>query len=92
MKKILFALVIAMSLSLSSCGTGMPTESEVSNKDDYESMFVLLEKNEQTGYLIVYHRETRVMYAISRGNYNCGIFTVMLNPDGTPMVYEKDKN
>lgn len=37
---------------------------------------------------IVYDRETGVMYAMSRGGYCYGSMTVMVNPDGTPRVYE----
>ena len=66
----------------------MQTESD---DTDY-SMFILLEDCEGTyGFKIVYHRDTKVMYAISRGAYNTGNFTVWLNPDGTPMTYEDEK-
>lgn len=37
---------------------------------------------------ILYDRETGVMYARSNGSYNVGTMTVMVNPDGTPRVYE----
>lgn len=38
--------------------------------------------------LIVYDVETGVMYALSHGAYNAGSMTLMVNPDGTPRVYE----
>lgn len=31
-----------------------------------------------------------IMYAISDGYYNHGTFTVLLNPDGTPMLWESE--
>ena len=37
---------------------------------------------------IVYDVETGVMYAMSHGSYNTGSMTVMVNPDGTPRVWE----
>ena len=37
---------------------------------------------------IVYDVETGVMYALSYGSYNAGTMTLMVNPDGTPRVYE----
>lgn len=37
---------------------------------------------------ILYDRETGVMYAKSNGAKNNGTMTVMVNPDGTPRVYE----
>ena len=55
---------------------------------DEPSMFVSLEV--AGVWQVVYHRETKVMYAVSRGGYNTGTFTVLLNPDGTPMIYGED--
>lgn len=49
-------------------------------------MFIELEST--YNWLIVYHRETKVMYAVSYGHSNIGTFTVLLNADGTPMTYE----
>lgn len=55
------------------------------NNNDKESMFVLVEAN--GSWEIVRHRETGVMYAVSYGFYNCGTFTLLVNADGTPMVW-----
>ena len=52
------------------------------------SMFVLIEKG--AIYNIVYHRETKVMYAISYGLYNSGNFTVMVDEEGKPLLYQED--
>ena len=41
-----------------------------------------------TGVAIVYDIETGVMYTKSTSGYNCGSMTVMVNPDGTPRVWE----
>lgn len=51
------------------------------------SMFVVLESTK--GWNIVYHKETRVMYAVSCGLYNNGTFTLLVNADGSPMVYKE---
>ena len=50
------------------------------------SMFVQVEKTEY--WQVVYHNETKVMYTVSRGMYNSGNFTLLVNPDGTPMIYK----
>lgn len=50
------------------------------------SMFILLER--AGPWEVVYHRETKVMYAVSYGGYSYGTFTLLVNADGTPMVYE----
>lgn len=83
-------LIIMMALSFVSCDKQQMLKEEDISKDNNAtySMFILLEDNNSTGYKIVYHKDTKVMYAISCGYYNCGTFTVMLNADGTPMVYE----
>ena len=82
-------LTITMVLSFTSCGTQMQTEEEVSKNNGMKySMFIELEVG--SSYKIVYHKDTKVMYAISTGCYNAGTFTVMLNADGTPMVYESN--
>lgn len=52
-------------------------------------MFVVLEVG--TGYKIVYHQGTKVMYAISYGAYNAGTFTVMLDASGKPLLYKEDE-
>ena len=56
--------------------------------EDNSSMFVKVEYSGH--YEVVYHKTTKVMYAVSRGSYNQGTFTVLLNEDGSPMVYDDD--
>ena len=36
---------------------------------------------------IVYNRYTKVMYTVSDGSYNRGTFTVLVNSDGSPMLW-----
>lgn len=81
-KKILatILLVIVTTFIFVGCKTSASTSLE-------QSMFIPVESKGAV-YDIVYHKDTKVMYAISRGSYNQGTFTVMLNADGTPMVYE----
>lgn len=81
MKKIFLVILMLFSFCLVGC-------------DKYEkkelnetSIFIVLEKNELS--YIVYNKETKVMYAISRGVYNTGTFTLLVNADGTPMLYEE---
>ena len=84
-KKIFVLAILTFCLLLTGCGTKMESvsDSDVSN----ESMFVLIEKG--SFYKIVYHRDTKVMYAISNGGYNVGTFTVMLDPNGKPLLYQE---
>lgn len=39
-------------------------------------------------FYICYQIDTKVMYAVSVGAQNRGTVTVLLNADGTPMVWE----
>ena len=82
MKKILMALIVAVML-LSGCA-------KVENKTEQEPVDVSrFERVEYNGvWEIVADRETGVMYAVSRGYYNQGNFTVLVDADGNPMIWE----
>ena len=55
-------------------------------EDEEESMFIKIE-HQLFWYTIVYHRDTKVMYAISHD----GVFTPLINPDGSPMLYKESE-
>ena len=83
MKKfVVIALMLAMCMgAFSACGSSVEEATESDT-----SMFVRVE---HTGsWQVVYHRETKVMYAVSIGGYNSGNFTLLVNADGTPMLWE----
>jgi len=82
-RKLAYILILSM-LLLSGCEMA-EVESVNDNKED-TSMFV---KIEQTGmWEIVYHKETKVMYVVSCGAYNGGTFTLLVDADGKPMLWE----
>ena len=78
MKKLLICGVLVLSLfGLTGCqvnALGTPSE------------FVYIK--DEGNYDIVYHRDTKVMYVVSDGRYNRGIFTVMVDTDGSPLLYK----
>jgi hypothetical protein len=81
MKHIAIALVLIMIMCLLSACVSAVEEAQESET----SMFVRVE---HAGcWEVVYHRETKVMYAVSRGGYNAGNFTVLVNADGSPMIW-----
>ena len=82
MKRFL-VMILFIFLLLTGCGeTPDPQTKE-------ENMFVYIQKADfYTAYDVVYHKDTKVMYTISQGAYNSGTFTLLVNPDGTPMLYE----
>lgn len=40
-------------------------------------------------YSVVYEKDTKVMYAVSDGAKNRGTFTLLVNADGTPMIWKE---
>ena len=80
MKRLVVVLVV-MALLLSGCAV---VETEGDQKD--ASMFVQIEQT--STWRIVYQKDTRVMYAVSNGSYSQGSFTLLVNSDGTPMIWE----
>ena len=79
-KKLIVVLMCFFLLVTSGCTT---IEKETEEKQT--SMFVEIETADV--WRVVYHKETKVMYAVSGGFYNVGNFTVLVNADGTPMIY-----
>lgn len=88
MKRIIILMMLLLCLLLTGCGVKMPTANDAATNDGDRSMFVLIENG--VTYRIVYHRNTKVMYAISAGGYNSGNFTVMVDEEGKPLLYQED--
>ena len=84
MKRLLIVLMLFALCTYLFTGCGAPVEDQTPGS--VNSMFICVEKS--AAWWVVYHKDTKVMYTISAGHYNCGTFTVMLNPDGTPMIWE----
>lgn len=79
--------VVMMTVCLVGCGSAVHTEG-----DDGSSMFVCVETTNY--WMIVYHKETKVMYAVNKNisnNAGCGVFSPLYNADGTLQIYEGDK-
>lgn len=87
MKKKASCIMAALLLCGALAGCGSPVQS--SADADEPSMFVIVERTQV--WNVVYHKDTKVMYAVSGGAYNNGTFTLLVNPDGTPMLWEGPK-
>lgn len=87
MKKslVVFITLVISLFCLVGCGCEAQS-SEGNSSQNQRSMFVEVENGYE--YYVVYHKDTKVMYSVSDGAYNRGTFTALLNPDGTPMLYE----
>lgn len=80
MKKIIVLMIVTVSLVITGCRGG-----NIEDKSSDMSEFVIVESTYT--WDIVYHKKTKVMYAVSQGKYNGGNFTLLVNADGTPMIF-----
>jgi hypothetical protein len=81
--RMIIALWIVIIFASGLCSCSNATATSASSYDT--SMFVMLESTPK--WNVVYHKNTKVMYAVSSSGTGSGVFTVLLNPDGTPMIY-----
>jgi hypothetical protein len=79
MKKIIALMIVVLVVVLTGC-------SQVEDKSSDISEFVIVEIT--NSWKVVYHKKTKVMYVVSDGTYNRGTFTLLVNADGTPMLWE----
>ena len=78
-----FLIVALTVLMFAGCTS---TRAEAKEVDDGNT-FILVDADYYCW--IVYHKDTKVMYAVSRSGYNVGTYTVLVNADGTPMIWEE---
>lgn len=83
MKKL---IVILMTIALCACLFTGCNDIIVDENVSNSSSFVIVENAD--GYNVVYHRDTKVMYAYSTSGHNYGNFCLLVNADGTPMIWE----
>lgn len=88
MKKIFCLMMIICILVFTGCNNHKTTISVQEQNNTNTSMFIIIETVGH--YTVVYHKDTKVMYTISTGYYNAGTFTLLVNPDGSPMIYEEE--
>ena len=80
-----FLIIASIVLMFTGCTSVRAEAKEVEETDD-GSTFILVDADYYCR--IVYHKDTKVMYAVSRAGYNTGTYTLLVNADGTPMVWE----
>lgn len=80
-KKCVFLLAL-IAMLLSGCASGVETEKT-------GPMFVSVYYGMY--YYVVYEKDTKVMYAVSDGAKNHGTFTMLVNADGTPMIWKNEE-
>ena len=81
-----FLIVLSIVVMFTGCASTRAEATEVDDVDDGNT-FILVDADYYCW--IVYHKDTKVMYAVSRSGYNAGTYTVLVNADGTPMIWEE---
>ena len=80
MKKMIIILLMAIMLT----GCGRTTVDKETQPET--SRFMELERTGK--WLIVADKETGVMYSVSNGGYNIGTFTLLVDENGRPLIWE----
>lgn len=90
MKKKILALIfsgLVLSTVLTGCSSLASVEREYDVEDEgLKSMFVMVESN--TRWDIVYDKETKVMYAIATYGSGSGQFTLLVDENGDPKLWD----
>ena len=81
-----FLIIVSIMLTFAGCASIRAEAKEVEETDD-GSTFILVDADYYCW--IVYHKDTKVMYAVSRSPNNIGTYTLLVNADGTPMIWEE---
>lgn len=87
MKKFIVALIALMFLLVVACGDTGTVQAEGAVKNTERAKFTTVDYDAHE--LVIRHEETGVCYLVYYSTYGNGV-TVMLNPDGTPYVWEDD--
>lgn len=83
MKKItIIIMIVFLAVILSGCA-----QTTTEARPQQISRFVRVEQADV--YNVVYDKETKVMYAVSYNGSGSGVFTLLVNADGTPKLWEE---
>lgn len=86
MKKINAKIMLVLLICVLFLGGCSKVSKYKADSSDDQSMFILIE---DTAYWsVVYHKDTKVMYVVSDGLYNRGTFTLLVDAQGKPMLWE----
>lgn len=81
--------MIVFSASILLCGCNFDDVSSYTfDQNQQEEYFEVI--SEGSGYAVVYDIDTKVMYVMATFSGNYGDFTMLVNPDGSPKLYEED--
>lgn len=87
MKKRIITLLLTIIIGLSISACSSTSVQNVNDGKQQVSMFVVIENTYD--WIVVYHKETKVMYVVSDGDYNHGTFTLLVDENGDPLLYKE---
>ena len=85
---VLFITIVFIICILGACCSGSETSNDGNTTYADNPMFITIV--DARDYRVVYHKDTKVMYAISEGSYNRGTFTLLVDADNKPLLYKED--
>lgn len=92
MKKKVLALIFSVTvLSTVLVGCDMPNYAEAEKSYDTEDENIkptFIEVEDTGKWIIVYDKETKVMYVVSGGSYNYDNFTMLVDGNGDPKLWD----
>ena len=81
-----FLIIVSIVVMFAGCASTRAEAKEVEETGDGNT-FVLVDADYYCW--VVYHKDTKVMYAVSRSPNNIGTYTLLVNADGTPMIWKE---
>ena len=83
----LTGLIIGLALLMNGCTCNVSDVVVVTESETPETFIEIDDGG--SGFHIVYHTETKVMYAVSDSGNNYGTVTLLVDADGKPLLWEE---
>lgn len=87
MKRIAITAMLLAVLALAGCSTMGKVDSQKISEAEIDNRMFMVVSEESSGRVLV-DKSTGVMYWASDNSYNRGNLTLLVNPDGTPRIWE----
>lgn len=78
--------IVAIALTFLVACEAQPAAAIYKTTDSLQAQFVTVGYGDC--YRVVYNSATRVMYTVSANHYNSGVFTLLVDEDGSPMIWK----
>lgn len=86
----IIVLCLCLCLVFAGCGATTVERKEQAEPPKSTSRFIIIEEV-PAYWKVVVDKKTNVMYAVSCGPYNIGTFTLLVDADGKPLIYDEKR-